>query len=143
MLQETRYRTDWMAEVVRRTACKDEYAVLNVILQRAGSVLPKSRTRACERQESPAEVIDAHMKTFHEWLDVREGLWLNDKNAVIGLLKMNPLPRASAVYKSLRKKPKPSPSGVPPRQENNKTSRGSLLSLPICNHSSRHSLRRS
>ena len=28
MLQETRYTTDWMAEVVRRTACKDEYAVL-------------------------------------------------------------------------------------------------------------------
>lgn len=85
MLQETRYTTDWMAEVVRRTACKDEYTVLNVMLQQRGSVISKSRTRTGERQESPAEVIDAHMKTLHEWLVVREGLWLNDKNVVIGL----------------------------------------------------------
>ncbi len=58
------------------------------------------------------------MKTFHEWLRERqrrqcEGLWLNDKNAVIGLSKLNPLPRDSAVNKSLKQKPKPLPSGVP------------------------------
>ncbi|QDU37406.1 hypothetical protein Mal4_17170 [Maioricimonas rarisocia] len=52
------------------------------------------------------------MKTFHEWLAERqrrqcEGLWLNDKNAVIGLSKMNPLPRDSAVNKSLSRQPKP------------------------------------
>ena len=41
------------------------------------------------------------MKTFHEWLAERmaknEGLWLNDKNAVIGLSQLNPLPKNSAV----------------------------------------------
>ena len=47
------------------------------------------------------------MKTFQEWLAVREGLWLNDKNAVIGLSRLNPLPKNSAVNKSLTKKPKP------------------------------------
>lgn len=49
------------------------------------------------------------MKTFHEWLKERqqcEGLWLNDKNAVIGLSKMNPLPKDSAVNKSLSNKSK-------------------------------------
>jgi hypothetical protein len=45
------------------------------------------------------------MKTFHEWLAMREGLWLNDKNAVIGLSRLNPLPKASAVNKSLAKGP--------------------------------------
>jgi hypothetical protein len=45
------------------------------------------------------------MKTFHEWLAMRQGLWLNDKNAVIGLSRLNPLPRNSAVNKSLAKKP--------------------------------------
>jgi len=60
------------------------------------------------------------MKTFHEWLAEREqrqgeGLWLNDKNAVIGLSKMNPLPRDSSVNKSLSKKPpKPATPGVKP-----------------------------
>ncbi|MCA8982946.1 MAG: hypothetical protein KDA76_04230 [Planctomycetaceae bacterium] len=57
------------------------------------------------------------MKTSHEWLAERqrqqcEGLWLNDKNAVNGLSKLNPLPKDSAVNKSLSKKPKPPPSGV-------------------------------
>jgi hypothetical protein len=33
------------------------------------------------------------MKTFHEWLAMREGLWLNEKNAVIGLSRRNPLPK--------------------------------------------------
>ncbi|MFO0903216.1 MAG: hypothetical protein U0939_09465 [Pirellulales bacterium] len=53
------------------------------------------------------------MKTFHEWLAMREGLWLNDKNAVIGLSRLNPLPKNSAVNKILAKKSKPQPSGVP------------------------------
>ena len=58
-------------------------------------------------------------KTFHEWLAMRratthcEGLWLNDKNAVIGLSKLNPLSRDSAVNKSLSEKLKPPPSVVP------------------------------
>jgi hypothetical protein len=52
------------------------------------------------------------MKTFHQWLAERqrrqcEGLWLNDKNAVIGSSKLNPLPKEPAVNKSLSKKPKP------------------------------------
>jgi hypothetical protein len=45
------------------------------------------------------------MKTFHEWLAERmaknEGLWLNDKNAVVGRSRLNPLPKNSAVNKSL------------------------------------------
>jgi hypothetical protein len=45
------------------------------------------------------------MKTFQEWLAMREGLWLNDKNAVIGLSRLNPLPKDSAVNKSLAKGP--------------------------------------
>jgi hypothetical protein len=45
------------------------------------------------------------MKTFHEWLAVREGLWLNDKNAVIGLSRLNPLLKNSAVNKSVAKGP--------------------------------------
>lgn len=62
--------------------------------------------------------VDTSMKTFHEWRAEREqeqceGLWLNDKNAVIGLSKMNPLPRDPAVNKSLSQKPKLPPSGVP------------------------------
>jgi hypothetical protein len=46
------------------------------------------------------------MKTFHEWLAERkknEGFWLNDKNAVVGLSRMNLLPKNSAVNKSLAK----------------------------------------
>jgi len=47
------------------------------------------------------------MKTFHEWLAERtkknEGLWLNDKNAVIGLSRLNPLPKDSAANKRLAK----------------------------------------
>ena len=49
--------------------------------------------------------IDIAMKPFHEWLAMREGLWLNDKNSVIGLSRLNPLPKNSAVNKSLAKGP--------------------------------------
>jgi hypothetical protein len=58
------------------------------------------------------------MKTFHDSLADRErrqceALWLNDKNAVVGLSKLNPLPRDSAVNKSLSKKPKPPKPATP------------------------------
>ena len=46
------------------------------------------------REESPAGAIDTGMKTFHEWLAERtknEGLWLNDRNAVVGMSNINPL----------------------------------------------------
>ena len=62
-----------------------------------------SRTAEC--QESPVGAIDIAMKPFHEWLAMREGLWLNDKNSVIGLSRLNPLPKNSAVNKSLAKGP--------------------------------------
>ena len=64
--------------------------------------------RKSERQESPAGAINTHMKTFQEWLAERTknvGLWLNDKNGVIGLSRLNPLPKNSAVNKSLAKGP--------------------------------------
>ena len=44
------------------------------------------------------------MKTFHEWLAQRmknEGLWLNDKNAVIGMSNVNPLLQKKAKVKPL------------------------------------------
>ncbi|MFM7160478.1 MAG: hypothetical protein ACKO3P_08905, partial [Planctomycetaceae bacterium] len=46
---------------------------------------------------------DTAMNTFHEWLAMREGLWLNDKNAVIGLSWLSPLPKCAAFNKSLAK----------------------------------------
>ncbi len=69
--------------------------------------LGHTHARTGLREESPAGAIDIAMKTFHEWLAMREGLWLNDKNAVIELSRLNPLPKNSAVNKSLAKKPKP------------------------------------
>ena len=51
---------------------------------------------------------------------MRVGLWLNDKNAVIGLSRLNPLPKNSAVNNSLAKgleeKAKPMPGVAPPRR---------------------------
>ena len=46
------------------------------------------------------------MKTFHEWLAERtkknEGLWLNDKNAVVGMSNINPLLHKKAKVKPLK-----------------------------------------
>ena len=74
-------------------------------------MLGHAHARAGLRGESPAGAIDTAMKTQRkntdEWLAMREGLWLNDKNAVIGMSRLNPLPKNSAVNKSLAKKPKP------------------------------------
>jgi hypothetical protein len=45
------------------------------------------------------------MKTFHEWLAERmknEGLWLNDKNAVVGMSNINPLLQKKAKVKPLK-----------------------------------------
>ena len=77
------------------------------------------------REESPAGAIDTGMKTFHEWLAGRtknEGLWLNDKNAVVGLSNINPLLQKKVKVKPLKlpkaklgvagATPKPSYSGV-------------------------------
>ena len=61
--------------------------------------------RKSERQESPAGAINTHMKTFQEWLAERtknEGLWLNDKNAVVGMSNMNPLLQKKAKVKPLK-----------------------------------------
>jgi hypothetical protein len=45
------------------------------------------------------------MKTFHEWLTDRtknEGLWHNDKNAVVGMSNINPLLQKKAKVKPLK-----------------------------------------
>ena len=55
-----------------------------------------------ERQESSAGAIDTTMKTFREWLAMREGLWLNDKNAVVGMSNINPLLQKKAKVKPLK-----------------------------------------
>ena len=57
------------------------------------------------REESPPMAIDTGMKTFHEWLAERtknEGLWLNDKNAVVGMSNINPLLQKKAKVKPLK-----------------------------------------
>ncbi|WP_154929849.1 hypothetical protein [Gimesia maris] len=68
-------------------------------------------------QAKPSDIaIDTAMKTFQEWLRERqqqEGLLLNSDGRLKGMSPANPLPRDSAVNKSLSKKPKPPPSGVP------------------------------
>lgn len=57
------------------------------------------------------------MKTFHEWLRERqkqqEGLLLGSDGRLEGMSPANPLPKGSAFNKSLSKKPKQPPSGVP------------------------------
>jgi len=57
------------------------------------------------------------MKTFHEWLretqKQQEGLLLNADGRLKGMSPANPLPRDSAVNKSMSKKPKPLPAAVP------------------------------
>ncbi len=65
-----------------------------------------------------AASVETSMKTFHQWLAAREQpqcerLWLNDKNAVIGLSKLNPLPKDSPVNNSLSKKPRPAKAATP------------------------------
>ncbi len=67
--------------------------------------LGHAHTRCGERQESPAGAIDKGMKTFHEWLADRtknEGLWLNDRNAVVGMSNINPLLQKKAKIKPLK-----------------------------------------
>ena len=76
-----------------RRALHDGYAPVSS-LSSAGATLMHGHARVALRAESPAGAIDTGMKTFHEWLSERmknEGLWLNDKNAVIGLSRLNPL----------------------------------------------------
>ncbi len=49
--------------------------------------------------------MDTAIKTFHEWLADRtknEGLWLNDKNAVVGMSNINPLSQKNANVKPLK-----------------------------------------
>jgi hypothetical protein len=66
----------------------------------------ESRSRTGLRIESPPMAIDTGMKTFHEWLTDRtaknEGLWLNDKSAVVGLSNINPLLQKKAKVKPLK-----------------------------------------
>jgi hypothetical protein len=52
---------------------------------------------------------DTGMKTFHEWeseLMPNEGLCLDDCKAVIGLSRLNPLPKNSSENKHLAKMPR-------------------------------------
>ena len=42
------------------------------------------------------------MRTFHKWLTMREGLWLNDKNAAVGMSNINPLLQKKAKVKRLK-----------------------------------------
>jgi hypothetical protein len=49
--------------------------------------------------------------TFWEWLALREGLWLADKNAIPGMSRMNPFPATQKRFKAITPKrahkPKP------------------------------------
>ena len=42
------------------------------------------------------------MKTIHQWLAMREGLWRNDKNTVVGMSNINPLLQKKAKVKPLK-----------------------------------------
>ena len=84
-----------------RLLSRDGYAPVSFLMRRAAY----AHGRAGLREESPAGAIDISMKTFHEWVAMREGFWLNDKNAVFGLSRLNPLPKNSAVNRSLAKGP--------------------------------------
>jgi len=57
----------------------------------------RESARTGERQKSLAGAIDTRMKTFREWLAERttknEGVWLNDKSAVVGMSRIGRLPR--------------------------------------------------
>ena len=83
-----------------RPVSRDGYAPVSFLVPMTSQIRTQGR-----RQESPAGGIETDMKTFHEWLAMREGLWLNDRIAVIGRSWLNPLPKNSAVNKSLPKKP--------------------------------------
>lgn len=85
-----------------RPLSRDGYAPASFLVRR----LRKSNARTGERQELPAGAIDTAMKTFHDWLAERmaknEGLWLNDKNAVVGISNINPLLQKKAKVKPLK-----------------------------------------
>ena len=45
------------------------------------------------------------MMTFREYVQMREGLWLADKNAAPGMSRMNPFPATQARLKPILTKP--------------------------------------
>jgi hypothetical protein len=57
-------------------------------------------------------------RSFREYCELREGLWLADKNAVPGMSKINPFPTTQAELKRTRAKPmkipKPHKAIIPP-----------------------------
>jgi hypothetical protein len=65
----------------------------------------KTHKAAGRQEQSPAGAIDTGVKTFHEWLTDRsknDGLWLDDKSAVVGMLNINPLLQKKAKVKPLK-----------------------------------------
>ena len=59
----------------------------------------------------PSFFLLAHRKyymgfaTFREYVQMREGLWLADKNAVPGMSKLNPFPATQTKLKRIAPKP--------------------------------------
>lgn len=47
------------------------------------------------------------MMTFSEYVQIKEGLWLNDKNALPGLSRLNPLPMQPKKKNPIAELPKP------------------------------------
>jgi hypothetical protein len=45
------------------------------------------------------------MTTFAEYVHMREGLWLDDKNALVGMSKFNPFPATKGRLKWTKPKP--------------------------------------
>ena len=79
----------------------DGYAPVSFLMRR----IAHAHERTGPREKSPVGVTDAAMKTFHEWLADRmknEGLWLNDKNAMVGMSNINPLLQKKAKVKPLK-----------------------------------------
>jgi len=68
-------------------------------------VIADAYARTELREKSPAGAIDTGMQTFHEWLTDRtknDGMWLNDRNDVVGMSNINPLFKKKAKVKLLK-----------------------------------------
>ncbi len=61
------------------------------------------------------------MMTFYEYVKLKEGLWLNDKNAIVGLSRLPPPPTPPKKKKLVAALPKPivpipsAPKPTPPK----------------------------
>lgn len=61
-------------------------------------------------------VLNTCMISFTQYVAIREGLWLNDRNALPGMSRLNTLPKQPAKVKSAAPKPLTNLPPMPPRR---------------------------